>query len=81
MSWKWNATVTAPESPPSNRQRQGLRGARIVVGVSGGIAAYKAAELVSTLVQQDAEVSVLLTEGATAFIQPLTFEALTRRPV
>lgn len=73
--------MAAPEPRPHNNQRQGLRGARIVLGISGGIAAYKAAELVSTLVQQGADVSVLLTEGATAFIQPLTFEALTRRPV
>lgn len=61
--------------------RQGLNGLRIVLGVSGGIAAYKAADLTSKLVQAGAIVDVALTEGAHAFIQPLTFNALTRRPV
>lgn len=58
-----------------------LRGARITLGVSGGIAAYKAADLASKLVQEGATVDVLLTEGATAFIQPLTFQAITKQPV
>ena len=49
---------------------------RIVVGVSGGVAAYKAATLVSTLVQRGHQVQVLLTPGATQFIAPLTFAAL-----
>lgn len=53
----------------------------IVLGVSGGIAAYKAAELTSLLVQEGASVDIILTEGATRFVQPLTFEALTHRPV
>jgi phosphopantothenoylcysteine decarboxylase/phosphopantothenate--cysteine ligase len=53
----------------------------IVLGVSGGIAAYKAAGLASLLVQEGARVEVILTEGATRFLQPLTFEALTHRPV
>ena len=53
----------------------------IVLGVSGGIAAYKAAELASLLVQAGARVDVVLTEGATKFVQPLTFEALTNRAV
>lgn len=54
---------------------------RIVVGVSGGVAAYKAATLVSTLVQRGHQVQVLLTPGATQFIAPLTFAALSHRPV
>ncbi len=54
---------------------------RIIVGVSGGVAAYKAAALVSTLVQRGHQVQVLLTPGATQFIAPLTFEALTQRTV
>lgn len=53
----------------------------IVLGVSGGIAAYKAAELASLLVQEGARVDAILTDGATRFVQPLTFEALTHRPV
>ncbi len=61
--------------------RSGLHGARIVLGVSGGIAAYKAAELASTLVQSGAIVDVVMTEGGRQFVQPLTFEGLTHRRV
>ncbi|MEJ7838399.1 MAG: bifunctional phosphopantothenoylcysteine decarboxylase/phosphopantothenate--cysteine ligase CoaBC [Thermomicrobiales bacterium] len=60
---------------------QTLQGKRIVLGVSGGIAAYKAADLTSKLVQAGAIVDVVLTDGALAFIRPLTFNALTRRQV
>jgi phosphopantothenoylcysteine decarboxylase/phosphopantothenate--cysteine ligase len=56
-----------------------LEGRSIVVGVSGSIAAYKAAEVVSRLVQAGARVDVAMTRGATQFIQPLTFRALTGR--
>lgn len=59
----------------------GFGGARIVLGVCGGIAAYKAADLTSRLVRAGSIVDVMLTEGATRFIRPLTFEALTGRPV
>jgi len=67
--------VSSPE------HRSGFRGATIVLGVTGGIAAYKAADLTSKLVQLGARVHVVMTEGATRFVQPLTFEALTRQPV
>jgi phosphopantothenoylcysteine decarboxylase / phosphopantothenate---cysteine ligase len=50
---------------------------RVTVGVSGGIAAYKAAELVRALQKQSVEVRVVMTEAATRFVQPLTFAALT----
>lgn len=50
---------------------------RVTVGVSGGIAAYKAAELVRALQRQALEVHVVMTEAATRFVQPLTFAALT----
>lgn len=50
---------------------------RVTVGVSGGIAAYKAAELVRELQRQGAEVRVVMTEAACRFVQPLTFAALT----
>lgn len=53
----------------------------ILLGVSGGIAAYKAADLTSKLMQAGAKVSVVLTEAATRFIGKTTFEALTGRPV
>jgi phosphopantothenoylcysteine decarboxylase/phosphopantothenate--cysteine ligase len=49
--------------------------------VTGGIAAYKAAEIVSKLVQRGAGVSVVMTRAATQFIGPLTFQAMTRRRV
>lgn len=58
-----------------------LRGRRIVVGVTGGIAAYKTAMLVSRLAQAGAEVTVCMTEAATRFVTPLTFQALSARPV
>lgn len=50
---------------------------RVTVGVSGGIAAYKAAELVRALQRQALEVHVVMTESACRFVQPLTFAALT----
>jgi phosphopantothenoylcysteine decarboxylase/phosphopantothenate--cysteine ligase len=54
---------------------------RILLGVCGGIAAYKAAALVSALVQRGDEVQVVMTEGAREFVAPLTFAALSRNPV
>lgn len=53
----------------------------ILVGVTGGIAAYKTADLVSKLVQAGAKVTVAMTEAATKFVGPTTFEALTNRSV
>jgi len=53
----------------------------ILLGVTGGIAAYKAADLCSRLVQRGARVSVIMTESAGQFIGGTTFEALTGRPV
>ncbi|CQR47748.1 Coenzyme A biosynthesis bifunctional protein CoaBC [Paraliobacillus sp. PM-2] len=58
-----------------------LNGLRIVLGVSGGIAAYKACALTSKLIQQGAEVKVIMTENAQEFVTPLTFQALSRNPV
>ncbi len=53
----------------------------VVVGVTGGIACYKACHLVRRLAEAGARVDVVLTRGATEFIRPLTFEALSGRPV
>lgn len=53
----------------------------IALGVTGGIAAYKAAELCSMFVKNGYEVQVLMTENATRFVTPLTFRTLSRRPV
>jgi len=54
---------------------------KIVVGVTGGIAAYKAAELVSLLRKKDYEVRCVMTEHAQEFITPLTLETLSANPV
>src|SRR5262249_6584608 len=54
---------------------------RIVLGVSGGIAAYKAAELLRRLTERGAQVQVVMTRGAREFITPLTFASLSKRPV
>ena len=56
-----------------------LQGKTVLLGVTGGIAAYKAAALCSALVKQHAAVEVIMTEHATEFIAPLTFEQLTGR--
>ena len=58
-----------------------LKGKTVLLGVTGGIAAYKAAALASALVKQGAAVEVLMTGNATQFIAPLTFEQLTGRRV
>ena len=58
-----------------------LAGREIVVGVSGGIAAYKAAALTSLLVQRGAGVTAVLTSSARRFVGAATFAALTGRPV
>jgi len=54
-----------------------LKNKTVLVGVTGSIAAYKAAELVSLLIKQHAEVHVIMTENATKFISPITFETLS----
>jgi len=54
---------------------------RILLGITGGIAAYKSAELVRLLKKAGCEVRVVMTEGATAFVTPLTFQALSGEPV
>ncbi len=56
-----------------------LKGKTVLLGVTGGIAAYKAAALASALVKQHAAVEVVMTDNATEFITPLTFEQLTGR--
>jgi phosphopantothenoylcysteine decarboxylase/phosphopantothenate--cysteine ligase len=60
---------------------QPLRGRRVLLGITAGIAAYKAAELARLLVAEGAEVQVVMTASAHAFIGPLTLQALTGRPV
>ena len=60
---------------------QPLRNRRVVLGITGGIAAYKSAETARRLVESGAEVQVVMTHGATQFLTPLTMQALTGRPV
>ena len=56
-----------------------LKGKTILIGVTGSIAAYKAADLASRLMKQHAQVHVIMTENAAKFISPITFETLTNR--
>ncbi len=74
---------TSQQSPdPASPQPPGtLSGRRIAVALSGGIACYKTATLVSKLVQQGADVRVLMTDAATRFVGPLTFQSLSGKPV
>lgn len=58
-----------------------LKGKKVVLGVTGGIAAYKAAEFVRLLVKEGADVHVVLTENAQKFVTPLTFQTLSGNPV
>ena len=58
-----------------------LKGKHILLGVTGSIAAYKAADLTSRLIKLGAEVKVIMTQSATELISPLTFQSLTRNPV
>ena len=69
-------SASAPPNPGSP-----LAGRRILLGVSGSIAAYKAAPLTRLLVQAGVEVQVILTEAATAFVTPLTLGTLSKKPV
>lgn len=58
-----------------------LKGKKILVGVCGGIAAYKVCDLVHKLVYSGAEVNVIMTKSACEFVTPLTFQTLSGRPV
>ena len=58
-----------------------LEGKKIILGITGSIAAYKAATLVSMLIKRKANVHVIMTQNATKFISPLTFETLSGNKV
>ena len=58
-----------------------MKDRRIILGVTGGIAAYKSAALLSRLVQAGADVTVIMTESATQLVAPKTFEAISGKPV
>src|SRR5204862_3485849 len=88
-SCRWRSSAPGTLFAMSDAPRQhGLRdpakplhGAHVVVGVGGGIAAYKAAELVRLLDKAGATTDVAMTGRAQKFVGPMTFQALTRRPV
>lgn len=67
--------------PGPRAPRRPFHGRRVVLGVTGGIAAFKAISLARELTLAGAAVDVVLSEGALEFVQPLSFEALTGRPV
>lgn len=74
-------TDNANPSKPGSQEPGPLSGKHIAVALSGGIACYKIATLVSRLVQQGADVRVLMTEAATRFVGPLTFQSISGKPV
>ena len=66
---------------PSTLLHEGLQGKHLVLGLTGGIACFKAAALAREFIRSGASVQVIMTEGAQQFITPLTMQALTGRPV
>ena len=77
---KANSRREAKSSAPIQNPKSKIR-KRIIIGLSRGIACYKVAHVVSALVQQGAVVTVAMTDAATHFVGPLTFQALSGRPV
>lgn len=70
-----------PQPFDAARLKAAVEGRECLVGVAGGIAAYKTATVVSRLAQAGARVTVAMTPAATKFVTPLTFQALSGRPV
>ena len=75
-----NHNTFPPKSQNPQNPLSTLKGRRLALVVTGGVAAYKAAELARIWVREGAEVRVVLTENATRFVTPLTFESLTGQP-
>ena len=73
--------TTRSEPSPAVPESPDLAGYEVVVGVGGGIAAYKACQVVSRLVQRGCGVTVAMTESGARFVTPLTFQSLTHRKV
>ena len=73
--------LRAGSAPSHNRAMSAITSLKVLLGVTGGIAAYKSAELVRRLREQGAEVQVVMTEGAQHFVGVATFQALSGRPV
>jgi len=74
IGWAWHETARLADNVR-------MRGKHVLLGVTGGIAAYKSAELVRRLVERGAEVQVVMTASAREFIGATTFQALSGRPV
>ncbi len=70
-----------PAPQDSRPDNDSLRDRRVIVALTGGIACYKTADLVSRLAQSGASVRVLMTDAATRFVGPLTFQSLSNGPV
>ena len=82
-SFRRNASrtnATGENSPCADNARL-MQGKRVLLGVTGGIAAYKSPDLVRRLREQGAEVQVVLTAGAREFVTPMTFQAVSGREV
>lgn len=75
------STILTPKAYDPATLARVARGKRVLVCVTGGIAAYKSATIVSRLAQSGAQVTVAMTEGATKFVTSLTFQALSGNPV
>jgi len=75
------AGAECPAAGSAPGQANDLAGYEVLVGVGGGIAAYKVCQVVSRLVQRGCGVTVAMTEAGTRFVAPLTFQALTHRQV
>jgi len=75
--------VTTANNQPDRRAHVGsdLKGYEVVVGIGGGIAAYKVCQVVSQLAQKGCGITCTLTEAGTRFVTPLTFQTLTHRQV
>ena len=73
--------ATPPRLPSIEEVMSQLVGKRITLGVTGSIAAYKAADLVSQLIKYGAEVQVVMTKSAAQFITPMALQIMSRRPV
>ncbi len=70
-----------PDCQPLSRHSGRLTGRRVILAVTGGIAAYKSCILVRDLIREGAEVQVLMSRAGTEFVSPLTFSTLSGRPV
>ncbi len=58
-----------------------IKSSKILVGVTGGIAVYKTCSLITTLLKEGADIEVIMTESATKFVSPLTFQSLLNKPI